>query len=275
MIFVAVEKPQPTGHRFERGSLFPIWTLSHLFSGRMELEMNGRKYSVSAPLFGLIPPHVSYQVNLFREGRTPVREFFCFFSPPVHLAPLLKWPEAILSHLGEKSPELQRIRARLRDVEACFRQPRRLNYQHWAWNALEEALLILGEQWSVAQETKSDERIIRIVQHIQTDYATPLSVDNLARFGGLSPSHFAHLFRDEMKISPMQYLERVRLHAAAEMLLSSSATAAEIAAEVGFENASHFTQRFSRRYGLPPRQFRNAPSAPSLLLKERNRLPQG
>lgn len=82
----------------------------------------------------------------------------------------------------------------------------------------------------------------------------PLSVQDIARRVAMSPSHFAHRFREVARVSPMRYLKQVRLHDARALMLARGAGAAEAAEQVGYASVSQFTRDFRNHFGEPPRR---------------------
>ncbi len=85
-----------------------------------------------------------------------------------------------------------------------------------------------------------------------------LSVQEIARHIAMSPSHFAHRFREVTSVSPMQYVKHVRLDRARTLLVGDGLSAAEIAVRVGYESPSHFTRDFKRRFGFTPGRYARA-----------------
>lgn len=103
--------------------------------------------------------------------------------------------------------------------------------------------------------TRSAARIQQSVQFIQANFRRPLSVNELADRVAMSPSHFAHCFRQVAGVSPMRYLRDVRLDAACARLLGGSVRSGELAAEIGFESAAHFNREFKRRFDVSPTEY--------------------
>jgi AraC-like DNA-binding protein len=95
-------------------------------------------------------------------------------------------------------------------------------------------------------------RIRQAMTYIEQRAADRLSVDGIARHVAMSPSHFAHRFREVAQLSPMQYLKHVRLDRARVLLLASGQGASEVARAVGYASAAHFTRDFKRQFGLAP-----------------------
>jgi AraC family transcriptional regulator len=94
--------------------------------------------------------------------------------------------------------------------------------------------------------------------HIEAHLAGELALADLAAVAGVSPFHFARLFRRETGRSPHQYvIERRVARAEGFLLAGDGRTVAEIATAVGFADHSHLTRHFRRRFGLTPRQLRD------------------
>lgn len=103
-------------------------------------------------------------------------------------------------------------------------------------------------------------RIDQAMVFMRANLTRRLSVAAVARHVAMSPSHFAHRFRQVARTSPMHYLKQARLDAARVALLDGSGSPAEIAARVGYQSAAHFSRDFKASFALPPatyaRQFR-------------------
>ncbi|MGH7946616.1 MAG: helix-turn-helix domain-containing protein, partial [Opitutaceae bacterium] len=100
------------------------------------------------------------------------------------------------------------------------------------------------------------------VETIRTDYVKPLVLSEVARASGQSVRHLQRCFRNAFGISPQEFLIRTRVLAAAKLLEETSLTAAKIAQESGFVDASGFSQHFQRRTGVTPTAYRKQRKAP-------------
>ena len=97
---------------------------------------------------------------------------------------------------------------------------------------------------------------------LETDSAEPHSLASLGRAVGMSPYHFARLFRELTGAPPHRYLLNIRLARAAERLRAGDSVTGACFA-TGFGNLSHFSRLFHRRFGVPPSLFpqKNLPRA--------------
>jgi AraC family transcriptional regulator len=83
------------------------------------------------------------------------------------------------------------------------------------------------------------------------------SLSEFAAEFGLSPFHFARLFKRATGFPPHEYQLQLRIARAREMLCSQPGkNIAEIACELGFSDESHFRRHFKRIVGTTPSQFR-------------------
>ncbi len=103
-----------------------------------------------------------------------------------------------------------------------------------------------------AAVTRSAAKIQRSIQFIRAHYHRPVGIAELASHMAMSPSHYAHTFREVAGVSPMRYLRGLRLDEARVLLVRGGLRASEVAAQVGFESPEHFTREFKRRFGVSP-----------------------
>lgn len=72
----------------------------------------------------------------------------------------------------------------------------------------------------------------------------------------VSPAYLARKFKQELGVSPTEYLNELRLRRAALLLRTTALEVIDVAQECGFENLSYFYRLFRTRYGCPPKAFR-------------------
>ncbi|HET7900528.1 MAG TPA: AraC family transcriptional regulator, partial [Candidatus Nanopelagicales bacterium] len=96
-------------------------------------------------------------------------------------------------------------------------------------------------------------------------YADALTVDDMAAAACLSRAHFSREFRRAFGESPYSYLLTRRLERAATLLRGTDYSVADICMQVGLSSVGSFTTSFTRRYGVPPTEYRASfPSAAAL-----------
>jgi AraC family transcriptional regulator len=107
-----------------------------------------------------------------------------------------------------------------------------------------------------------DTRVVAAIAQMNASFAEPLGIDDLAKTARMSRFHFSRLFRDETGQAPYQYLLRVRLAYASELLRGGHHSVTEAAFASGFSDLSRFASMFKKHTGKRPsdllRQARSA-----------------
>jgi AraC-like DNA-binding protein len=99
-------------------------------------------------------------------------------------------------------------------------------------------------------------RVTRAVRMIEENHESELTIRRLAREARLSPYYFLRSFQQLTRVTPHQYLLRVRLREAATRLVTERAKVLDIALDCGFGDASNFNRAFRREFGMGPQWFR-------------------
>jgi PAS domain S-box-containing protein len=103
---------------------------------------------------------------------------------------------------------------------------------------------------------KPYQELEHVLSYVLEHFATRLRIEDLAAIVHLSVSQFDRKFKRLFRMTPQQYLLRVRINAASQALLHTDRSLANIADETGFYDQSSFTKHFVKHTGLTPRQFR-------------------
>jgi AraC-like DNA-binding protein len=98
--------------------------------------------------------------------------------------------------------------------------------------------------------------LARVIAFIHQHCHQPVENSQLAALANCSLRAFERRFSRTIRMTPQQYLRRLRVRLACRALVSSSHPLAEIALAHGFCDQSHFTREFHRETGLTPRDYR-------------------
>lgn len=120
----------------------------------------------------------------------------------------------------------------------------------------------LIESSSARREDRNSELrdfyIQEAVGFIQRNYHRPITVEEVADGCKLSRSYFSKMFKDVIGCTPQEFIIRLRLTKAAELMRTTELSIGDIAVQCGYPNQIQFSQAFKKRYGLPPRSWRNS-----------------
>ncbi len=100
------------------------------------------------------------------------------------------------------------------------------------------------------------QRIEAIHQFVSGHLAEPFTLDQLAQHMAVSESHLRALYRHETGMSLGGYIAQMRLNRASGLLLSSTMSVKQVAAECGYESLFSFSRAFKRMMGVSPRTYR-------------------
>lgn len=105
---------------------------------------------------------------------------------------------------------------------------------------------------------REDARVRTAVEFMRDSFHLPLSLADIAASAGLSPYHFARVFRVATGVPPHRFLTRMRIDVARRRLADGDLSITEVARTCGFGSASQFSTAFRRETGMAPRTFRHS-----------------
>lgn len=94
------------------------------------------------------------------------------------------------------------------------------------------------------------------VQYMKRNFNKAITVDDVASVCGLNRSYFSKLFKECMGCPPQEFLIRLRLSKATELMENTNRSIGDIAAECGYPNQLHFSRAFRKYFDIPPREWR-------------------
>lgn len=97
------------------------------------------------------------------------------------------------------------------------------------------------------------------LEHIRDHYAMPMKIAEIASVCHMSESHFRRLFEENIGMTPVDYLNQVRVKKACDMIRKTGYSMEEIAVKVGFTTTSTFNRNFKRIVGTSPYQWKKSP----------------
>lgn len=103
----------------------------------------------------------------------------------------------------------------------------------------------------------------QVIQSLQYNFRSPVTLAEMARQVHLSPNYLGELFRRQMGETFNEYLRRLRIDYAAQLLTETELNVSEIAGESGFRSLAYFSEIFKRRYGATPTQYKHTKCAES------------
>lgn len=112
--------------------------------------------------------------------------------------------------------------------------------------------------YALAMKSTNLSRLDKALKQIHGNYQNPMKVETLAALVNMSPSSFHRAFKDATSSSPIQYIKKIRLNKARDLLENRGLRVNEAATQVGYESATQFSREFKRYFGDSPISCMNA-----------------
>lgn len=241
--------------------------LTYILSGKGRYMLEGVLYEVEAGDMIICNPGVHHQ-NIVINKEEPTVEFFTGFlnfhfknMPPNHIC--LKDGGYILHLSAETKREIsKKCYEMLAENESCEIGKYFMLKAHLMQLVLLLMREILEEPYTKQKgynfETYNKSYAVkRIINYLNENYEHKISLDQIAHNMYLSPVYISKIFKEETGESPINYLIKIRLEKAKEILTSyNSGSIKSIANEVGYDDVYHFSKLFKKYYGISPQNYR-------------------
>ena len=114
----------------------------------------------------------------------------------------------------------------------------------------------------VEYERQSRDDSKQWLQSLLSQMNTPENIEEglpaLLRFSGFSHGHLCRIMKQELGVTPTQYITNLRLQYAANLLATTDYDILSISVQLGFSSLSHFITIFKKKFGMPPSKYRAA-----------------
>lgn len=109
---------------------------------------------------------------------------------------------------------------------------------------------------SASHKDESKDTIQRAVDYILENLSKDISVKDVADYVCFSPEYFSKLFKKETGENVKNYILRIKVNTAKDLLKNPNIPVSLVASELGYSNFSHFTQMFKKHEGITPSEYR-------------------
>lgn len=139
---------------------------------------------------------------------------------------------------------------------------RRQEYVFAVKGLVSTLLITLIREHGYLQNNDSDKtrnhNMVKVLEYIDKNLSTPLTLEELANISGNSPTYFSLLFKKICGITLWDYVTARRVEEAVKMLCNNDGLSVlEVATKVGFNNTANFNKAFKKHTGMTPKEVRN------------------
>ena len=118
------------------------------------------------------------------------------------------------------------------------------------------ALRAVWEKSLRIRSGKAKELVEIAIEYIDSNFDRDLSVADVANYVFLSQGYFARAFRDEVGMSPMSYMMKIRVEKSCELLAIDDLKVSSVATRVGFSSPQRFNSAFRKLMNMSPMEYR-------------------
>lgn len=230
--------PEGKGNkRFDR----PCWAAVIKYEGETYYDCNGKRFYSDAMHPVILPGGCSYEWKCTKAGRFSIIEFESSSTYTEPFVFTVSGSEKILKLFRELEYKrnLQSPAMALESIRDTY--------------SIILALLQSEAEGYVPSEKK--QKLAPALEYISQNYMRPISNDRLAGIAGLSTVYFRKLFTATMGVSPIVYVQTLRIEKAKEILKSDYGSLSDVAAGLGYSSLYDFSRAFKKHTGIPPSKY--------------------
>lgn len=219
----------------------PFHSLSYRLSGTVSIGWQEQTLISGPGSLTFLPQGFSYNTSILEPGRILVIHFTCMeeYEKLRPLVLMTKQPRAFENHY--------------RALAEIYHPGKEKDYQCLSW-----AYHILADFDSqLLQDYKHNipSRIQKAKQYIDHNFQLPISIAELAFEASVSETYFRREFKLYFGLSPVAYIQKIRIENAKSLLLTGYYQVSEVAVRCGFDSISYFSYVFHKQTGMTPSEY--------------------
>ncbi len=235
------------------------YELYFLISGSRKYFLSTQIFTIQPNQIMLIKPNVSHQVTI--NLNIPYERYVLYISPKMmselckEFPSINQTPTTPFFNLPENTfKQVIKLLLKLK-LEADIQDPHSSDYIK---STLAELLILINRNnnTTTLSTSKKDIRLQNAIDYILANYAEPLTLEECADVACMSHSHFSRVFHQTTALSFKEFLNRIRIDKACELLENSSESITQIALIVGFSSESYFGYIFRKTKNISPSKYR-------------------
>jgi AraC-like DNA-binding protein len=248
--------PKASGHARERGDGIDQAVIIYCVMGSGWCRTPGQELKVSPGELLIVPPGLAHKYGA--DERRPWTIHWVHAKGRL-LSPFLQELDAAeratVVFIGKDPLSVTLFEEVLEVAERGYAFAQLLQ----AGQALSHLLAVLVRR---ARETHreaddTEQRIGQSIEYLKNNLQRRLDVRALSKVAGLSPSHYSALFKNRTGYAPIDYLARLRMHRACQLLDTTNHSIKGIAALVGYKDQLYFSRVFRAIHDVSPSDYRS------------------
>lgn len=230
------------------------YQLLYIASGKGHFCLDGKDTVVSEGNMILYRPHQTQLYRYFATDKTEVYWVHFTGSDVEAILDSYNLPRSENVFYTGTSPDYPWLcRQMISELQLC-----RSNFEELLSLLLRHVFIMISRHMEEGNSTGSAIRneVERATHYFNENFSSNISIEGYARSRHMSTSWFIRIFRQIVKLTPMQYILSLRMSNAQSLLETSDYNITEVAAAVGYDNPLYFSRLFRKHTGLSPTEYK-------------------
>ena len=219
----------------------PCWAAVIKYEGESYYDCNGKRFYSDASHPVILPGGCSYEWKCTKAGRFSIIEFE---SSSTYIEPFV-----FSVSNGEKILKMFRELESKRDLRLPAMELESIR------DTYSIILALLQSETESYIPSDKKQKLAPALEYISQNYTKPISNDQLAATTGLSTVYFRKLFTSVMGVSPIVYVQTLRIEKAKAILKSDYGSLSDVANGLGYSSLYDFSRAFKKHTGIPPSKY--------------------
>lgn len=260
------------GHDEKNLHFHNLMEIGYCRNGLGRLILNEEVLEYGSAMVSVIPQNYPH-TTISKENAGPSFWEYLFFDPMIIIMelypndPLLQ--REIFQQMNQKAYFLNewenRNLALLVKTIMEEMRTKKLHYREYVQNTLRTLvieLIRMCESTKKPSEIKRKANVVQIsaaLEYIRVEYTNPIKVEDLASICHMSETHFRRVFEAHINMSPIDYINLIRVQRACDIMRRSDDSMDMVAQKAGFATTSTFNRNFKKFLNTSPYQWKINP----------------
>ena len=250
--------PKARLHRIARPHGLDECILIFCIRGKGWAEIDGRRFTIAASEVLFIPANKPHAYGADDDDPWSIHWAHFAGTAAASYASLLPAHEFVLSIPSADAKEIARMfRESYRLASTGLTERTVLLVSHGLRYVLGLLFFQTGRSLGSASHIVAHD-LMKSIEFMRANVARSLTLQELSRHAGLSPTRYSALFREQTGASPVDHHIRLRMQAACHYLDTTALSVKEVAAKLGYDDPYYFSRIFQKILGCSPLAYRRS-----------------